>query len=240
LLGMHISLIHLKTDARYKEEQASHLIWHEVLRGFLLSNLDLQRIYVGKVTELGDDTDQIAYDAIMKDLNDRRDTSSPIAVINNDRIYIDLNQSNSEYERMARSLALRIIVAHPLDVIDGIPEKLSEQIVWFTLHRAMTPSNLLGATALVALAGVFWWMAGGGRTRISDLLSGAAASVLVLACSLVPVLIAPSYLSVGTLLCFLVVAVVSAFLLFALAERTAQVMLVRRTQKPAADATHVI
>jgi hypothetical protein len=241
LLATQITFIHFKADVRYREERESHLIWHEILRGILSSNLELQRIYIGKVGVLGDDTDQIAYDAVIKDLNDRHDTSSGITFIQNGLIYIDLTKSNSEYDRLARLVALRIIFTHPLEVIGSIPEKLSEQIGWFRMHRAMSVSNLLGGMVLAGLAGVLWLAAAGWRVLKSDLLSGAAAGTLVLACSLAPPLIAPSNLSVGTLLCFLVVPVVGGFILVALAKKAAEDVstFFLRNQRRPAEGAHV-
>jgi len=81
-----------------------------------------------------------------------------------------------------------------------------------------------------------WWM------RNSDLLSSFTAGLLVLTCSLVPPLIAPSYLSAGTLLCFLVGAVVGVFALVAVAKQMVEgiALLILRNQKRRAQGARVI
>jgi hypothetical protein len=230
LLTMGTIAIDLRVDPRYSAEPKAHVIWHEVLRGILSTNLELQQIYVGKVTELGDPTDQIAYDAVMKDLNDRHDRNSPIAFNVDGRIYIDPDRSYAEYDRLAQSLSSRIIADHPFKVIASIPEKVSEQIDFFngfTLHSAMRVDNLLIAALVAALAGVLWLGAKTGEMLVRDIVSGTTAAAIVLACALVPPLIAPSNLSVGTLLCFLIAPVVGAFVLLGLAVRLAQAILVQ-------------
>jgi hypothetical protein len=225
LLTTGMAAIDLRVDSRYRAEPKAHVIWHEVLRGILSTNLELQRIYVGKVTELADPTDQIAYDAVMKDLNDRNDRSSPIAFNVDGRIYIDPDRGYAEYDRLARSLVLKILAAHPFKVIASIPEKLSEQIEFFrgyTLLSAMRVDNLLIAAVVAALAGILWLGSGAWEVSARNLVVGAAAAAIIFAFALVPPLIAPSNLSVGTLLCFLIATVVGVFILIALVARLAQ------------------
>jgi hypothetical protein len=222
MLTMQIVFINSSADSRYREEPKAHTIWHEVLRSILSANLDLQRIYVGKVTELADDTDQIAYDAVIKDLNDRHDASSPAAFVDNGRISIDLTRSNSAYEKLARSLSLKIMISHPILVLTSIPEKISEQIDWFTLHGSMEWDNLLISFGLSVLAGILWLGSGVWDVSARNLVDSAATAAIIFAFALVPPLIAPSNLSAGTLLCFLIASVVGVFILIALAARFAQ------------------
>jgi hypothetical protein len=208
VVAVNIALIDFTADSRYRQEPKAHIIWHEVLRGILSTNLKLQDIYLGKQTELGDAPDTIVYDAILRDLNARHDASSPIAYVENGRIWFDIMLGHNEYEKLARSLTVRIIVAHPVEVIGSIAEKFSEQIDWF--NRYMQVGNLIGAMAIAGLAGLLW-VASGGRVLLKELVHGLGAILTVLAFSLVPPLIAPSYLSVGTLLCFLVAATAALF-----------------------------
>jgi hypothetical protein len=225
LLALQMAFIGVDADKRYRSETEYHLIWHEVLRGMLASNLELQRIYVGKVTELDDQTDQIAYDAVMKDINARDDDTSSIAYRKNGYIHIDLDRSYLAYDHLARSLALRMMIAHPLLVGESILEKFAEQINWFTLHGAMRGANLASAAGFTAVAGLLWLMRGGVRTPDRRLLRGTAAATIVLACALAPPLIAPSNLSVGTLLAFLIAASAGLFALIILAVRLAEKLL---------------
>jgi hypothetical protein len=222
LLALHMTLIRFNASELYQSETEYHIIWHEVLLGMLTSNQELKRIYVGKVTELEDD--QTAYDAIMKDLNRRNDDTSPVAYRERGQIYIDPSRSNLAYEHLARSLALRIIIAHPLLVGESIPEKFAEQIDGFTMDGGMKVSNLGSAIGFTAAAGLLWIMCGGVRAPVRRLPRGIAAVAIVLACALVPPLIEPSNFSVGTLLAFLIAAVAGVVALVILAARLVEIL----------------
>jgi hypothetical protein len=225
LLAIHIAFIGIDADKSYRSEPEYHVIWHEVLRGMLASNLELQRMYVGKVTELDDQTDQIAYDAIMKDLNARDDDTSSVAHRHDGYIYIDLDRNYLAYDHLARSLALRMMIAHPLLIGESIPEKFAEQIHWFTLHDAMRGANLASPIGLTALAGILSLICGGIRIPNRRLLRSTIAAAVVLACALIPPLVVPSNLSVGTLLAFLIAASAAIFTLIILAAVLAEKLL---------------
>lgn len=225
LLALHIAFIRVDADERYRSETKYHIIWHEVLRGMLASNLELQRIYVGKVTKLDDGNDQIAYDALMKDINERNDDTSAAAYRRDGQIYIDADRSYLAYDQLARSLALRILIAHPLLLSESIPEKFADQIHWFTLDGAMRAANLAGALGFTAVTGLLSLICGRIRTSKLRPLRGIAAATIVLACALIPPLIEPTNLSVGTLLAFLIAASAGVFLLAALAAEFAAKLL---------------
>lgn len=227
ILAVQMGLINWSADSRYREEPEEHLVWHEILRGLLETNIELQRIYLGKVIGLGTDTDQMAYSAVIKYMDDHHDVSSPIAVVDHGRVVsIDLTRSNAAYDNLAKSTVLNIMVAHPILVLATIPEKFAEQLNSYFLHRALRIKNLLIAAMLSTLAGVLWLGTNVGELAVRDVTFSVAAAAIVLAFALVPPLIAPSYLSVGTLLCFLVAAVVGVFALMNLAVRLARWMLV--------------
>jgi hypothetical protein len=211
LLALYIAFIRVDADQRYRSETEYHIIWHEVLRGMLASNLELQGIYLGKVTTLGGENDQIAYDALMKDINERNDDTSAAAYRRDGQIYIDADRSYLAYDQLARSLALRIMVAHPLLLGEGILEKFAEQIRWFTRDGAMPAANLATAAGLTAVARLLSLICGSFRTSTLRPLRGLAATTIVLTCALIPPLIEPTNLSVGTLLAFLLAATVGVF-----------------------------
>jgi hypothetical protein len=225
LLALQMAFVAFDADERYRSETKYHVIWHEVLRGMLASNLELQRIYVGKDTKLHDDTDQIAYDAIMKDVNERNDDTSPAAYRRDGQIIIDADRSYLAYDQLARSLALKIMIAHPLLIGEGIFEKFAEQIDWFTLGGAMRGANLASALGLTGVAGLLGMFCGGFRTPNRCLVRGITAGAIVLSCALVPPLIEPTNLSVGTLLAFLIAASASVFMLTSLAAGLAEKLL---------------
>jgi hypothetical protein len=238
LLALHMTFIGMNADERYRSETGYHIIWHEVLRGMLASNLELQRIYLGKATKLDDETDQIAYDALMKDINERNDDTSPAAYRRDGQIYIDADRSYLAYDRLARSLALRIMIAHPLLLSGSIFEKFAEQIHWFTVDGAMRRANLASALGLTAVAGLLC-LSCGRRTSNLRLPRGIGAATIVLAFALVPPLIEPTNLSVGTLLAFLIAASAGVLVLAILAARLTERLLgsARQSDQPSASGT---
>jgi hypothetical protein len=218
-LATHVVLIKVTADPRYAEETGTHLIWHSVLSAILESSPKLKLLYVGSTEHL--DNDAIGANAIIKDLNDRHDASSPIAVVDeNGHISFDPTRSNAAFDQLARNLTLKVIFHHPFDVLAAFPVKFSQQVEWFTTRGAMAWRNLLSAITLAILAGLVWLGAEGGKMPNRRLSSAAAAIAIVLGCSLMPPLISPSNLSVGTLLCFVISAFVGSFVLVILTGRT--------------------
>jgi hypothetical protein len=217
LLAMYMTTVDHFASSKYETEPKHHVIWHEVLRGLLAYNLDLQRIYLGNTPGLGMDLDQISFDAVAHDLTERNDASSPIAYVVDGRVLINVARGNADYERLARSLSLRIIAAHPVDVIDGLFLKFAEQTAEF---EASPWSDMAGALLLAAFGGLLWLAAGGWETPNDALRSGAFATLVVLAFAAISPAIAPSALSVGTLLAFLIAGTIAIFALVILAKRT--------------------
>jgi hypothetical protein len=226
LLGLHVTYISLVSDARYKQETEGHLFWHSILGTLLEDSSRLQLIYVGNNKVIAED--QIAYDAVIKDLNDRHDSSSPVAFVYRDgqtpRISIDLQRSNAAYDALARSLVLTILARHPTLVIKAIPNVISWQLRWFGLRHSMGWKNLFVAGAIGLVGGLLWIGAAASRVERPDVINGAIATSIVLACASVPLLLAPSNLSVGTLLSFLIAILMGLVVLFGsiviVAERT--------------------
>jgi hypothetical protein len=209
-LAMLAVFFRVDADPRYKQETGHHTIWHSVLATLLDDNDSLRLIYLGNNEP--ENPDQISYDAVINDLNNRHDASSPIAyLLGNGKITIDLERGTAAYDELARSLVLRIIVHHPLAIISTVPQILYMQMRMFSISAAMSWQNLLGAGALGALAGLFWLGAQAERIKRKDAANGTVALLIVLASSLIPVLLSPSNLSVGTLLSFLIAAVVVFF-----------------------------
>jgi hypothetical protein len=219
-LAMHIALIKVTADPQYAEETGTHLIWHSVLSAILESSPKLKLLYVGDKAYTNND--QIAYDAVLKDLNDRHDASSPIATVDeNGEISLELTHSNAAYDQLARNVSLAIIFNHPFEVLAAVPMKFFQQVNWFTVGGAMALRNLLSAIALAILAALVLLGAEDVSEWDRHLRSGIVAIAIILSCSLIPPLISPSNLSVGTLLCFVISAFVALFVLVVLTGRTA-------------------
>jgi hypothetical protein len=219
LLG-HMAAIDAMADPRYQNEPKYHVIWHEVLRGLLGSNTGLQREYLGKVVGLGSLPDQSAYDAIDYDLTLRNDRTSPIVVVQQGRIRVDVSKGWGEYERLARSLALKMVLQHPGQVLAGLYTKSQQQLYEFKERHALSLANLAGAALLTALGALVWLMRGGQYG--CSLGEGLCATAIVLAFAAVPPLIAPSSLSVGTLLTYLIALCLAGLSVVILIARAGQ------------------
>ncbi len=218
-LAMQIGLIKYKADPRYAAETESHVIWHEVLSGVLGSSLQLQSVYLAKEAGLGYYPDQLGYDAVIKDLNDRNDKSSPIVVTCNDRICIDTQRGYAAYERLERSLVLRIVIEHPLAVLGGIIEKYREQAPRFARFGSMAWANISGAFIIAALGGLLWIAAGRAGVSNAELRSSIAFALIVMLFAAAPIAIITSTLWVGTLMVFMIAAVVGSFATVAVAVK---------------------
>lgn len=213
VVSAYFAVLSISADRRYASEPEGHVIWHEVILGLLASSPDLRREYVGNVPSTNDDQD--VYIAVINDLKARNDFSSPIVrKLPGGDITLDILATYGEYDRLARSLALRIIIHRPFAVIAGVPQKIADQIEWYTNphHPPMTRGKMLVAVVLIAL-GALLCMAAGGFTVDRAALAGGAglAGIILLFASLTP-LIEPSAMSIGSLFNYLgAIAVAVAF-----------------------------
>jgi hypothetical protein len=235
-LAAHMAMIEMSADKRYAAGTKYHIVWHEVLRGVLGSSLELQRDYLGRVIGIESPPDAVAYEAVSNDLTRRNDRSSPIAVVENGRILADVTRGWDAYERMARRLVIRMIIEHPAAVLTGVYYKFTEQLAEYSASDALAPRNFISAALLTALAALIWLGLGGG---LGEWKSAACATFIVLAFAMTPPLVAPSALSVGTLLAFLVaiaIAVSALPLVLAGAASEAQTLLTRIRKRVAGRA----
>jgi hypothetical protein len=194
----------VKADSRYATEPKAHIFWHEVLIGILGTSPQLQQQYVGGEKFLR--SDSAAYTAVTRDLQARNDTSSPIVrKLADGGLAIDPTAGWSEYERLARSLTLRIIRDHPIAVAETVAIKAKVQLGFYhnPIRHSVPWVNLLIPLAIVAMAALICMTAGGfdvGRGTLGGLVG--AVGVVLLFASVTP-LIEPSPLSIGSLLCCL-------------------------------------
>jgi hypothetical protein len=157
--------------------------------------------------------DNDVYTAVIRDLNARNDSSSPIAVrLGDGQLSIELMRGFAEYDRLVRSLALRIIRDHPLAVIETVPVKIGDQIARYDnpLNHSMSWENLQVPVILIAAAALICMTAGGFTLGAATLGSavGVIAIVLLFA-AVTPMIIHPSPLSIGTLFSYLGVVAIS-------------------------------
>jgi hypothetical protein len=209
-------VISLNADSRYALEPKAHIVWHEILLGLLSTSPELRREYLG-----GDEltyTDTEVYMAINHDLKARNDASSPLVrrLPNGDPI-VDLRLPGgwSEYEKLVRSVTLRIIFHHPIAVLETLPTKIKEQIRWFDhpVAKSMAWVNLRMLVTVVAVGAFICAVAGGFTVNLATLGSAALfAAVLLLFASMTPLLVEPSPHSIGSLFSYLgVIAVVVSY-----------------------------
>jgi|GEM_PF-2017068 len=213
VVSAYSAVVSSRADSLYKIEPKAHIIWHEILLGLLSTSPELRREYLdGKDLTYRDDE---VYMAIDHDLKARDDASSPMVrrLPNGDPI-VDLALPGgwNEYERLARSLTLRIIMHHPIAVLETLPTKIKDQIREFN-HPAVNSMAWVNLRMLVIVAAVgalICALAGGFTVNLATLGSAALrAAVLLLFALMTPLLIEPSYLSIGTLFSYLGVIAVA-------------------------------
>jgi hypothetical protein len=181
--------------------------------GLLSTSPELRRDYLPDESLTYDDN--IVFMAVDHDLKARDDASSPVVrrLPNGDPV-VDLAPPAhwNDYEKLVRSLTLRIVLEHPLAVLETVPIKVEEQIRWFN-HPAVNSlswANLRTPLIVVAVGAFICAVAGGFTINLAMLASAALfAVVLLLFASMTPLLVEPSPHSIGSLFSYLgVIAVV--------------------------------
>ena len=221
-LAAHMSLISFNADKSYQGEPKYHPVWPSVLGGLLGSSTELQREYLGRAEHADSEPvpDQWIEDAINNDLNKRNDRSSPHATVQNGKIFVgvdngvrgaDPNYGWNEYERLARSLVLRIVAQHPVSVVAELFAKARSQVRLYAEHLSF--SNLAGMMMIAVVGGLVWLTEALPVVTVRELISGIGAAITVLSFAAVPPIIEPSPLSVGTLLSYLIAGATAPFAL---------------------------
>jgi hypothetical protein len=211
VVSAHSFAIAKNADARYAAERKGHILWHEVLMGILSTSPQLRLEYVGDTLRTYGDEE--VYTAVIRDLNARDDASSPIVRrLPNGQLTIDLMSGWGDYDKLVKSLTLRIIYQHPLAVLAAIPTKIGDQIVWFDYPGAhsMAWDNVRLPIAVIAVGALVCMAAGGfaaDRRRWSSALGLIA---IVLLCAMATPMIHPSELAIGTLFAYLGAIVILA------------------------------
>jgi hypothetical protein len=198
------AVVSMTADRRYAMEPKAHVFWHEFMIGLLRNNGELRREYIGDVTP--DSVDDQVYTAVIRDLNARNDSSSPIAVrLGDGQLTIQLMRGWVEYDRLVRSLALRIIRDHPLAVLETVPAKIKLQIFLYgnPVKQSMSWRNLQVPIILIAAGGLICMAAGGFTISTATLGSAAGFIAIVLLFAAATPMFEPSPLTIGTLFSYL-------------------------------------
>ena len=209
--------VSLSADKAYATEPKGHVIWHEVLRGLLESSSQLRGEYLGDVTATV--SDQGSYNAVIRDLNRRADASSSVARrLPDGQITIDMMKSWLEYDRLAKSLVLRMMIDHPLAVLETVPIKMKSQFHAFNNrdHETMSWYNLRVPVFLVLAGTVLCLWAESFQKLAARSAGGGFLLFVVLLFAAVTPMIEPSLLAVGTLFAYLGALVVVVYWAFVL------------------------
>jgi hypothetical protein len=198
------AVVSMSADKRYAMEPKAHIVWHEFMIGLLGSSSELRREYLGGAPPGSDDGE--VYKAVIYDLTARNDLSSPIVrQLGDGQLTIDLMSGWAEYDRLVRSLVLRIIVDHPLVLFETMPVKIRLQIAMYGIpfEYGMRLSDLQLPLIWIA-AGAFICMAAGGFVVGAATLGSATGVIgIVLLFAAATPLVEPSALSIGTLFSYL-------------------------------------
>jgi hypothetical protein len=204
VVSAHSFVIAESADARYAVERKGHVLWHEVLMGILSTSPQLRLEYAGDT--LRTYGDQEVYTAVIRDLNARNDASSPIARrLPNGQLTIDLMSSSIEYDKLVKSLTLRIIYRHPLAVLSAVPTKIGDQIVWFDHPdaRSMAWDNLRLPVIVSAVGALIGMAAGGFAADRQTRRDAFFVIAIVLLFAMATPMIHPSEHAIGTLFAYL-------------------------------------
>jgi hypothetical protein len=204
VVAVYSTVVSMSADQRYAMEPKAHIIWHEFMIGLLSSNAELRREYLGGPPR--DHGDGDVYTAVIRDLNARNDSSSPIARrLGDGQLTIDLMRGWGEYDKLVRSLALRIVRDHPMAVLQGVPTKIRDQMIWYDDPDRHTMSwDNLQIPIILIVAGALICMAAGGFTIVAAMIGSAAGAIgIVLLFAAATPMIEPSALSIGTLFSYL-------------------------------------
>ncbi len=195
----------------YAGETKAHVFWHTVLAGLLVYSPELRTSYLDRDEQ---NADMMVYLAVTHDLNKRSDTSSPIARVENGRIVLD-SVYQTHYERLVRSLTLRILVRHPIEVSRGIATKIGRQFVALFWRPAIDYRDMAVPIFIAALGAAVCGLGGG----LSHTGPAARRAISIPACVLLFALVTPAifpaneavgtavaYLTAGALLVMLAIA----------------------------------
>jgi hypothetical protein len=172
------------------------------LGGFLRNNSQLYAEYVG---DLPLPADQLLHVAVDRDINARNDTSSPIVRRQpNGQLVAEGQDGWAEFDKLAKSLSLRIFYRHPLAVIETLPMKIVHQIEVFDPRKYNMGLQKFAVPALiVVVAAALCGVAGGLRPNGRNWRGEFWAMGIVLAFALITPLIDYSQLAIGTLFCYM-------------------------------------
>ena len=202
----------------YATEARTHVFWHPLYSGTVSASPELRALY------LHDDKpyeDNVVYDAVARDLRERKDTTPAIVEVRDGVIYSFAMKNMGVFDEMARRVFLQMVRKHPWLVLKSfVYDKPREQVrILFELPLASLLA-FFWAALLAMGAGLLSVVAGLSRPQRQDLVAALWAMPLVIVLSLSTTEVLPTVMIVDTVLCLLIVILLAiAYVPCALAWR---------------------
>ncbi|MGE5537985.1 MAG: hypothetical protein ACM30I_05175 [Gemmatimonas sp.] len=192
-------------DKQYRNATRTHVFWHTAFAGLVSSSPELDKLYGQGQDEYGDN---IAYMAALTYLREHRDVKSAIAYTGSDgQLYINPMSNMGAYDKVMRRVFIGVVAHHPWLVLKSfLVDKPRDQIDFLKNKGVFRLGGDAVPLALAAAASLLTLMAGASLPTKSELLLGLRTVTLVGAFSLVTPMIVPSLLIVGTIVFFLMIA----------------------------------
>src|SRR5262249_11619244 len=204
LIGLYVYSAGSLDRQLYSTETKSHVFWHSLYGGMVSASPELSKLYLYGESRGGDG---MVYLAVLTDLRARNDASSEVAYVQDGTIYFNPMKNMGAYDQLVRRVFFKVVSEHPwLALKSFVYDKPRDQFTIFEnanifdlSHYTIVFVLALGATIAVLLCGVSFPQ----RDELSTALQAVA---LVVACSFVPILIAPSLYLCDVLTVFIMLA----------------------------------
>ena len=166
--------------------------------------------------------DNVVYDAVARDLRERKDTTPAIVEVRDGVIYSFAMKNMGVFDEMARRVFLQMVRKHPWLVLKSFfYDKPREQVrILFELPLAGLLA-LFWAALLALGAGLLSTVAGLSRPQRQDLVAALWGMPLVIVLSLSTTEVLPTVMIVDTVLCLFIVICVSRYRLCPMRSRMA-------------------
>jgi len=192
-------------EAFYSRESKAHLFWHDFYASTVSADPTLYAIYGYGLPDFSDD---MSYVAAVHDLRGRNDGASPIAVVVDGVLDIDIFKSNGVYDQEMRRLYFRVVREHPWLVLRSFAiGKPQAQVRYFRVTPELwNPRNYV-VPGLLALFSTILALALGASLPTAQTMvlgGGVAVAVAVFACSTLTSFFYPTALIAEVLVTWLI------------------------------------
>jgi hypothetical protein len=181
----------LALDHKWYKGDESHVVWHALYSGMISASPELSALYLHGHEKFGDN---ISYDAVLRDLTERHDTSSSIAEFKDGAlISFDYSRNTAEYDVLVRRVFFNVVRAHPWLALKAfLLDMPLAQIKIFKEMNLFDPLQYVGVALLTLMAlGLSLW-AGAPWPQRSQIISAVPPILLVSLLSWIPTMIVPT------------------------------------------------